>query len=352
MATSRVVRLPPLPSIRDLIKLYKLRAMKELSQNFLMDPRLTDRIVKAAGPIKDGEVCEVGPGPGNITRSIIQRTPSRVVVIEKDRRFTPSLELLAESSPIPLELTFGDVMNFNMEKTFNEANLREWEDVCPPIHLIGNLPFNVSTPLIIRWLNAIASRNNAWRYGRVRMTLTFQKEVAERMAAPIMSKERCRLSIMCQNWCRVEHKFTIPGRAFVPKPEVDVGVVRLIPVKNPVIPLPFDVVEKVVRCVFNYRQKYCIRGVETLFPRPVREKLSTEMLIAAGIESDTRPFQLTVSEFGRLCSAYVDICKSTPDYLKYNYRASKTNENWPLVDNLQFDDQQNLSEEHKDDSKI
>lgn len=93
MSVSRVIRLPPLPSIRDLIKLYKLRAMKELSQNFLMDPRLVSRIVRSAGSLKDCEVCEVGPGPGNITRSIIQNMPSRVLVIEKDKRFTPSLEV-------------------------------------------------------------------------------------------------------------------------------------------------------------------------------------------------------------------------------------------------------------------
>jgi len=176
MSVNQIIRLPPLPSIRDLIKLYKLRAMRELSQNFLMDPRLTSRIVRSAGSIKDCEVCEVGPGPGNITRSIIQNMPSRVLIIEKDKRFTPSLEvsfsklfstlktncnlfqLLAESSPVPLELIFGDVMNFNLEKMFNEDYKMEWEDKCPQIHLIGNLPFNVSTPLIIRWLKAISEK--------------------------------------------------------------------------------------------------------------------------------------------------------------------------------------------------
>lgn len=94
MSASQLIRLPPLPSIRDLIKLYKLRAMKELSQNFLMDPRLISRIVRSAGSMKDCEVCEVGPGPGNITRSVIQNTPSKIIMIEKDKRFTPSLEVL------------------------------------------------------------------------------------------------------------------------------------------------------------------------------------------------------------------------------------------------------------------
>jgi len=338
MSVSQIIRLPPLPSIRDLIKLYKLRAMKELSQNFLMEPRLISRIVRSAGSVKDCEVCEVGPGPGNITRSIIQNMPSRIIVIEKDKRFTPSLELLAESSPVPLELIFGDVMNFNLEQMFNEDYKMEWEDKCPQIHLIGNLPFNVSTPLIIRWLKAISERNNAWRYGRVRMTLTFQKEVAERMKAPIMTKERSRLSVMCQNWCRVEHKFNIPGRAFIPKPDVDVGVVRLTPLKKPIISLPFDIIEKVVRSVFNYRQKYCIRGVETLFPKPVRLKLANELLTDAAIDPNTRPFQLTVSEFGRICEAYMSICKENPNYIKYNYRKQNSEDYWPDIETISSED--------------
>ncbi|XP_060866286.1 dimethyladenosine transferase 1, mitochondrial [Metopolophium dirhodum] len=342
MSVSRIIRLPPLPSIRDLIKLYKLRAMKELSQNFLMEPRLISRIVRSAGSVKDCEVCEVGPGPGNITRSIIQNMPSRVLIIEKDKRFTPSLELLAESSPVPLELIFGDVMNFNLEQMFNEDNKMEWEDKCPQIHLIGNLPFNVSTPLIIRWLKAISERKSAWRYGRVRMTLTFQKEVAERMAAPIMTRERSRLSVMCQNWCRVEHKFNIPGRAFIPKPNVDVGVVRLTPLKKPIIDLPFDIIEKVVRSVFSFRQKHCTRGVETLFPKPVREQLASELLTAAAIEPSTRPFQLTVSEFGRISEAYMNICKEKPDYMKYNYRGQKSDDNWPFVEINNSDSSENI----------
>ncbi|KAL5241691.1 hypothetical protein ACI65C_009101 [Semiaphis heraclei] len=327
MSASRIIRLPPLPSIRDLIKLYKLRAMKELSQNFLMEPRLISRIVRSAGSVKDCEVCEVGPGPGNITRSIIQNMPSRVLIIEKDKRFTPSLELLAESSPVPLELIFGDVMNFNLEQMFNEDNKMEWEDKCPQIHLIGNLPFNVKS---------------AWRYGRVRMTLTFQKEVAERMAAPIMTRERSRLSVMCQNWCRVEHKFNIPGRAFIPKPNVDVGVVRLTPLKKPIIDLPFNIIEKVIRSVFSFRQKHCIRGVETLFPKPVREQLASELLTAAAIEPSTRPFQLTVSEFGRICEAYISICKEKPDYMKYNYRGQKSDDNWPFVEINNSDSTENI----------
>ncbi|XP_075224438.1 mitochondrial transcription factor B1 [Lycorma delicatula] len=327
MATkaSKII-LPPLYSVRDIIKLYRLRAIRELSQNFLLDSRVTDKIVRAAGNIKDGEVCEVGPGPGSITRSILRKNPSKLIVIEKDRRFQAPLEMLAEAVPCQMDIIFGDVLTFNMERIFNECNLRQWSENAPSIHLIGNLPFNVATPLIIRWLRAVSEKKNAWRYGRVAMTLTFQKEVAERIAAPILSPQRCRLSVMCQNWCHVEHKFNIPGKAFVPKPDVDVGVVHLVPLHTPVIDLPFEIVEKVTRCIFHFRQKYLIRGVETLFPISSQEVLAQEMCKLADIEQTLRPFQLTVPEFGRLCHAYCEIISKHPTLIRYNSREKQKDE--------------------------
>lgn len=317
------MRLPPLPTIRDILRLYRLRALRQLSQNFLLDQRLTDKIVKAAGNIRNCEVCEVGPGPGGITRSILNKGPSKLFVIEKDKRFLPALDLLEESSDQCMQVFLGDVMNFDMSKIFSENKRRKWEDHPPHIHIIGNLPFSVSTPLIIRWLQAMSERKSAWSYGRTQLTLTFQKEVGERMVADIMSNQRCRLSVMCQNWCTVEHKFIIPGKAFVPKPDVDVSVVHFTPLVKPQIPLPFKVVEKVVCNIFGFRQKYSIRGAETLFPVPVREQLGKEMYHLADIDPTTRPFQLTVEEYGRLCHAYCTICDRDPRLYKYSHRAAR-----------------------------
>lgn len=104
-------------------------------------------------------------------------------------------------------------------------------------------------------------RQNAWSLGRVKMTLTFQKEVAERLSAPILSKKRCRMSVICQNYCDVRHAFTISGKAFVPKPDVDVGVVNFVPRITPVVALPFEMTEKVLRTIFSVRQKYIRNGV-------------------------------------------------------------------------------------------
>ncbi|KAB0380560.1 hypothetical protein FD755_008344 [Muntiacus reevesi] len=187
MASSRTLgtfRLPPLPTIREIIKLFRLQAVKQLSQNFLLDLRLTDKIVRKAGNLTNAYVYEVGPGPGGITRSILNAGVAELLVVEKDSRFIPGLQV----NP-------------------------------PNVHIIGNLPFSVSTPLIIKWLENVSQRNGPFAYGRTRMMLTFQKEVAERLTATTGSKQRSRLSIMAQYLCDVQHILTIPGQAFVPKPE-------------------------------------------------------------------------------------------------------------------------------------
>ncbi|XP_068209849.1 mitochondrial dimethyladenosine transferase 1 [Palaemon carinicauda] len=328
-------RLPPLPSISEIVKLYKIRATKHLSQNFLMDPKLTSKIVRSAGRVKNCHVCEVGPGPGGITRSIFEQNAAHVTVIEKDPRFLPSLELLKDACKGNLHIELGDVLTFNMENSFpKELAAQSWEDNIPKIHIIGNLPFNVSTPLIIRWLHDISLQRNAWAYGRVPMTLTFQLEVAQRMVAPTGTEHRSRLSIMCQNWCEVKHKFTIPGRAFVPKPDVDVGVVTLIPRVKPLIPLEFKLVEKVVRSIFSFRQKYCVKGARNLFPLTVRDELVDKMFTVAEVDPTTRPMQLSIPEFNRLCHAYSAILEQKPHLAKFSIHQKNFNEDFDSSDNL------------------
>lgn len=319
------IRLPPLPSIKDVIRLYKLRALKELSQNFLMEPRLLDKIVRAAGHIENHTVCEIGPGPGGITRSIIHQAPRKIILIEKDPRFIPSLELLADAcrNKVDVDIITGDILKTDISNYIPNDCKRDWNDSPPPINLIGNLPFSVSTILIIRWLEMMSRQEGPWAFGRTRMTLTFQKEVAERMVAPILNKQRCRLSVMCQNWCNVKYKFDIPGAAFLPKPDVDVGVVTLTPMRQPIIKLPFKLVEKVVRQIFSMRRKYSIRGAETLFPEDVREEMALKMYSMADLDPVTRPYQIAISEFGRLCIAYNDIIKKYPALENYDYRAPK-----------------------------
>ena len=169
---------------------------------------------------------------------------------------------LNEASGGMMRIFSGDVLQFNMEPIFPSELSAHWSDTQRHLHIIGNLPFNVSTPLIIRWLEDMSLRRGAWKHGRVPLTLTFQKEVAERMVASPLTEQRCRLSVMCQYLCDVKHHFTIGGRSFVPPPDVDVGIVRFVPLVEPRIQAPFRLVEKVVRHVFQYRQKMCKNGLQ------------------------------------------------------------------------------------------
>lgn len=329
MATQNIIktggRLPPLPTIRDLVKLYKLRAIKQLSQNFLMDERLTDKIVKAAGGIQNHHVLEVGPGPGGITRSIIRKQPNHLIVVEKDRRFIPSLELLAQAAPenTKMDIVRGDILQYSVANAFPDCPVTDWLGPRAPVHLIGNLPFAISTRLLVNWLKDISLHRAAWAYGRTSMTLTFQQEVAERIVAPLLSPQRCRLSVMSQIWTRPELRFTIPGAAFVPKPQVDVGVVTLVPLKVPMTNLPFDLVEKVVRHIFSMRQKYCRRGIQTLFPEDVRDDLTEKIFKLADVDQLARSFELSVEECCRLADAYHEIIKIQPELNNFNHRACR-----------------------------
>ncbi|NWU33383.1 TFB1M transferase, partial [Hylia prasina] len=313
-------RLPPLPTIGEIIKLFRLKALKQLSQNFLLDLRLTDKIVKQAGELKNAHVCEVGPGPGGITRSILSAGVEQLLLIEKDARFIPGLQMLSEAAPGKVHIVHGDILTYKMEKAFPQHLKKNWEDEPPNIHIIGNLPFSVSTPLIIKWLENVSKRDGPFIYGRTQMTLTFQKEVGERLTANPGSNQRSRLSVMAQHLCTVENCFVIPGQAFVPKPEVDVAVVHFTPLVQPKIQQPFELVEKVVQSVFQFRRKYCYRGIETLFPENGRLKRTEQLMMTANVDPTLRPFQLSMSQFRNLCNAYRKMCDEDPSLFVFNYR--------------------------------
>ncbi|XP_034964575.1 dimethyladenosine transferase 1, mitochondrial isoform X2 [Zootoca vivipara] len=288
MAASRqaaMFRLPPLPTIGEIIKLFKLRAEKQLSQNFLLDLRLTDKIVRKAGSLKDAHVCEVGPGPGGITRSILNAGVAEVLLIEKDQRFIPGLQMLSDAAPGKVRIVHGDILTYNkLGKAFPEQLMKNWEDDPPDIHIIGNLPFSVSTPLIIKWLENISKRDGPFRYGRTQMTLTFQKEVGE----------------------------------------VDVTVVHFTPLVQPKIEQPFKLVEKVVRTVFQFRRKYCHQSVRVLFPEAERLEKAEQLLKLADVDPTLRPTQLSMFHFKSLCDVYRKMCDEDPKLFTYNYRDELT----------------------------
>jgi len=311
-------RPPPLPTVRDILRIYNINATPKLSQNFLLDPRQLDRIAGLASP--QGKcLVEVGPGPGGITRSLLGQGAAKCVVIEKDSRFLPALQLLNDVSCGRLDIHIGDVMTFNMVNLFPDRVRSDWDGPHPNVEVIGNLPFNVSTPLLIRWLRAISLRDSVWRYGRVPLTLTFQLEVAQRMVAPPGNPIRSRLSVVCQNWTRVNHKFTIPGGAFTPKPEVDVAVVTMYPLIEPYIKQSFPLVNKVVTNIFHGKRKKLYNTLPSLFPKPL-SLLSDVIFEETGLSPMKRAIDLDMNDWSRLCDSYARIIQVNPSLAKYKSR--------------------------------
>lgn len=281
--------------------------------------------MKAAGRLENNYVLEVGPGPGSITRSIISRYPKKLVVVEKDRRFIPTLELLQDSTKdfVNMEIVRDDILKYEIQHAFPDAEKLNWNGPRSNVHLIGNLPFAISTRLLINWLKDISLKRGAWSYGRTSMTLTFQYEVAKRIVAGMADDDRGRLSVMSQLWTKPELKFVIPGSAFVPKPKVDVGVVTLVPLRQPLTQLPFDLVEKVNRYIFSFRQKFVRKCILKLYPPNVTEEMTDRTFDIAKVDPEARSFQLSNEECLALAGAYAEILKEYPDYERYNHRAPK-----------------------------
>jgi len=222
-----------------------------------------------------------------------------------------------------MDIMRGDILKFSIENCFTDCTTTDWHENRAPVHLIGNLPFSISTRLLINWLKDISLRRGAWSYGRSSLTLTFQKEVAERIIAPILTQQRCRLSIMSQMWTKPELRFYIPGKAFVPKPDVDVAVITMVPLKTPLTNLDFDLVEKLARYLFSMRQKYCRRCIENLFAEDIREEFTNKMFDMTDIDPTCRSFEISNEEFVRIANAYNQLLQEHPGIGSYNYRGPK-----------------------------
>lgn len=314
-------RMPPLPTTKDLLRLYRIKAKKALSQNFIMDPRILQKFVKTAGNI-DGKIAiEVGPGPGGITRAILDTNIKECHVIEKDPRFLPTLKLIKNSvGQERLHISIGDCLHYNITSRLTGKLLKTpWDSpLKSDLVLFGNLPFNVATPFLIRLMKSMADQNNLFSFGRMTSVLTFQHEVALRMVAPPNNPERCRLSVMVQNWADAEYAYNLPGGAFVPAPEVEVGVVSLTPLRQPYIELPYETVDHVVNSLFvPGKNKYLRTNLRRLFipvgaSPEMSKNLANELLEKCDIDPTFSAVRLSMDDIKSLCFGFQHLKETHP----------------------------------------
>lgn len=271
-----------LPPLREVIAQHNLSAQKSLGQNFLLDLNLTSKIARQAGDLTQSDVLEIGPGPGGLTRGLLAEGARRVIAIEKDRRCIAALEDIQKAYPDRLEILEGDALSIN-----------PLERLTGPVKVVANLPYNVGTELLIRWLTP-----TRWPPFWTSLTLMFQKEVAERIVAPVASKAYGRLALLSQWRTDANIVMNLPPSAFTPPPKVSSAVVHLTALNAPRFEAEAAVLEKTVAKAFNQRRKMLRSSLKGLIP-DLEEKLN-----AAGIAPTLRAEQVSLEQFcalARLC---------------------------------------------------
>ena len=270
---------PALPSLREVADTHGLRARRSLGQNFLFDENLLDRIARAAGDLSAATTVEIGPGPGGLTRALLRAGAARIVALEKDRRCRGALRDLAAASGGRLSVIEADALACDVA-ALGEA----------PRVVVGNLPFNIATELLMRLIGTGGSAD--------RMVLMFQKEVGERIAARPGSGSYGRLSVMVQWSCVVESCFDVPSRAFVPPPRVAGRVLRIAPRPEPAFPAPRDALGAVTAAAFGQRRKTLRNSLKPLFGD------AEAALAAAGLDAGARAGEVGLEGFCALARAY------------------------------------------------
>ncbi|RQP07537.1 16S rRNA (adenine(1518)-N(6)/adenine(1519)-N(6))-dimethyltransferase RsmA [Paracoccus sp. MA] len=264
-----------LPPLREVIARHDLRAKKQLGQNFLLDLNLTAKIARAAGDLTGCDVIEVGPGPGGLTRGLLAEGARHVLAIEKDARALPALAEIAAAYPGRLEVIHGDALEVD-----------PLAHLSPPIRIVANLPYNVGTELLIRWLTP-----PAWPPFWQSLTLMFQKEVAERIVARPGGKAYGRLAVLAQWRTEARIVMALPPEAFVPAPKVHSAVVQLTALPEPRFPADPAVLNRVVAAGFNQRRKMLRASLKGLHPR------IEELLVEAGIAPTARAEEIGLERF-------------------------------------------------------
>lgn len=263
-----------LPPLKDIIEKHRLAARKKLGQHFLLDLNLTQKIVEEAGDLSGVTVFEVGPGPGGLTRAIMESAARKLVVVEMDERCKPVLEEIDAAYPDKeMQIIMGDALQTNLI------------DLAPaPRAVIANLPYNVGTPMLINWVKHISEFQS--------LTLMFQAEVVDRLVASPRCKAYGRLSVLTQFFCEAECVMNVPARAFTPPPKIDSSVVHLTPRKDRPKDVDVAVLERVTGTAFGQRRKMLRVSLKPLG--------GEALLVEAGIDPRKRAEELSLSDFENL----------------------------------------------------
>jgi 16S rRNA (adenine1518-N6/adenine1519-N6)-dimethyltransferase len=277
-----------LPPLREVIRQHALSARKSLGQNFLLDLNLTARIARAAGPLEEATIIEIGPGPGGLTRALLAMGARRVIAVERDERALAPLEQISRRYPGRLEIICADAQHFDPRPLLGTTRAK----------IVANLPYNIATPLLIDWLTI-----EPWPPWYDVMVLMFQREVAERIVARENDEAYGRLGVLA-NW-RAETKilFDISPAAFVPQPKVTSSVVRLVPREAPE-PCERRALEQVAAAAFGQRRKMLRQSLKSLGVDPVR------LAAAAQVDVTRRAETIAVSGFVAMAREWADIRKS------------------------------------------
>jgi 16S rRNA (adenine1518-N6/adenine1519-N6)-dimethyltransferase len=264
-----------LPPLRDVIRRHQLSARKSLGQNFLLDLNLTGRIARAAGPLEDVTVVEVGPGPGGLTRALLAAGARQVIAVERDERAIAALAEIAAHFPGRLTVVSGDAMDFDAAARVEGAAAR----------IVANLPYNIATALLVAWLTV-----EPWPPWYDRLVLMFQREVAERIVAAPGSKAYGRLSVLAAWRTQAKILFDIAPSAFVPPPKVTSSLVQLVP---RAAPLPCDraALERVTAAAFGQRRKMLRASLRSLGTDPLA------LIGKAGLDETARAEDIPVEGF-------------------------------------------------------
>ena len=267
-----------LPALREVIAANDLSARKSLGQNFLLDLNLTAKIARQAGPLDGCDILEIGPGPGGLTRGLLAEGARFVLAIEKDRRCLTALHQISNAYPERLTVLEGDALSID-----------PLQYLTPPIKVAANLPYNIGTELLIRWLTP-----PQWPPYWTSLTLMFQREVADRIVAQPGSKAYGRLALLAQWRCDPQIVMSLPPEAFTPPPKISSAVVHFTALPAQRFPADPKVLERVIAMAFNQRRKMLRSALKGLGPD------IEDRLVAAGLKPTERAEQVSLEGFCNL----------------------------------------------------